>query len=185
MSDSDFQHFIDELVANANPGKLPPVQSWNPPLSGKMDLHIDCNGTWYHQGTAFTRPALVKLLSSILKREGDDYFLVSPVEKWQIQVEDAPLLVTRCDVVIREGRQALVFTTATDDTVVADSDHPIRVEIDNHSGEPSPYIEIRDGLEARINRPVYYQLADIAEVEDSDGISNHVVKSMGHSFVLG
>ncbi len=185
MSDSDFQRFVDELLANANRSALPPVQSWDPPLSGKMDLRIARNGTWYHQGSAFTRPALVKLLASILKREGDDYFLVSPVEKWRIDVEDAPLLAIACDVVVREGRQALIFTTATEDTVVADADHPIRVEINDDTGEPSPYIEIRDGLEARMNRAVYYQLADIAEIVDNEGISTHVVKSMGHSFVLG
>ncbi len=185
MSDTSFQRLVDELLAAGNNNSLPPVESWSPQLSGDMDIRIARDGTWYHEDTAFERQSLVKLFASILKREGGEYFLVTPVEKWQIQVEDAPLLATRCEVVRKDGEQALIFSTATGDSVVADNEHPIRVVIDTESGEPSPYIEVRQGLEARINRPVYYQLVDLAEEVCIDGELNYVVRSMGIPFTLG
>lgn len=164
---------------------LPPVEKWNPPLSGDLDLVIRRDGTWLHEGTPILRKELVRLFSTILKREGDEYFLVTPVEKWRIQVEDAPLHA----VLLREtqvnGQPALEFETLTGDVVIADREHPIRVAVDKASGEPSPYIHVRAHLEALIARNVFYELVDRAELDNCNGIDELYVCSAGERFLLG
>jgi uncharacterized protein len=164
----NLQDFIDQLEQDITGDRatLPPVEKWHPPLSGDMDLVIRRNGDWVHEGTIIQRQALVKLFSSILKKEDDDYFLVTPVEKWRIQVEDAPFQVTALETIQRAGVQALVFTTATDDKVIAGPDHPLRV-VTSDRGEPSPYLLVRHGMEGLINRTVFYQLADLAQQQDT------------------
>jgi uncharacterized protein len=161
---------------------LPPVDKWNPPLSGDMDLVIRRNGDWVHEGTVIARHELVRLFSSILKKEGDDYFLVTPVEKWRIQVEDVPFHVTTLEVVEKEGLQVLIFTTSTGDRVIAGPDNPLRVET-SESGEPSPYILVRNGMEGLISRPVYYELAELA-VTESEEKAAHGVYSLGEFYPL-
>ena len=186
MAASTFQQFVDQLVADNQPERpLPPIAKWNPPLSGKMDLVIARDGTWYHEGTAFERQSLVKLFASILRREGDDYFLLTPVEKWQITVEDAPLLVNGCEIVQREGQQAIIFTTYTEDTVLLGPDNPLRVTVNQETSEPSPYVLVRSNLEARISRSVYYQLVEYACESVVDGKPSYVVTSMDTEFVIG
>lgn len=161
---------LDQLFADINKEiakdqqKLPPVMAWNPPLSGDIDIVITRSGQWLHEGTVIARKELVKVFSSILKREGDDYFLVTPVEKWRIRVEDAPFYVVKLEPVVRDGVQFLVFTTATDEQIVAGPEHPIRVVSDNR-GEPSPYLCIRQGMEGLLSRPVFYQLVELAVAE--------------------
>ena len=184
---SSLQQLADKLTAEklSHNASLPPVEKWNPPLSGKMDLCIARDGTWYHEGTAFQRQALVKLFASILKREGDDYFLVTPVEKWQIDVEDAPLLVTGCEILEAQGQQAIVLTTYTEDNVLLSENNPLRVTINPETGEPSPYVLVRRNLEAKINRAVYYQLVEIAQESIIDGESCYTVESMGQGFMVG
>lgn len=149
--------------------RLPPVARWNPPLRGEIDIRIAADGVWYHEGGAITRAPLVKLFSSILKREQDEYFLVTPVEKWRIQVDDAPFFVTALDVAQRDGQQALFFSTSTEDRVLADAEHPLRVELDAQTGEPRPYIMIRDGMDGLISRPVYYRMAELLEERQRHG----------------
>ena len=122
----------------------PPVHLWNPDFCGDLDMRIARDGTWFYLGTPIGRPALVKLFSSILKREGDAYFLVTPVEKVGITVDDAPFVAVDFDVV--DG--GLSFVTNVEDRVTAGPDHPIRVERDPATGEPSPYVLIRRNLEA-------------------------------------
>jgi len=163
---SSFDEFIQTLQKDIDNGanKLPPVQKWNPELSGDMDLVIQRNGEWIHEGSPIQRHALVKLFSSILKKEGDEYFLVTPVEKWRIQVEDVPFQVTSVEVKKEAARQALVFSTSVGDTVIAGPEHPLRV-VTSASGEPAPYLMIRQGMEGLIARSVFYELADIAELE--------------------
>ncbi len=146
----------------------PPVHLWNPPLSGDIDIRIARDGNWYHEGTRFERAALVRLFASILKREGDEYFLVTPVEKWRLRVEDAPFVAIDCEVLGEGGQQQLVFTTNVGERVHCAATHPLRVVVDPLSGEPSPYVLVRDGLEARIARSVFYRLVDRA-VEREDG----------------
>ena len=163
---------------------LPPVEKWNPPLSGDIDIHIARQGIWFHEGGEIKRQPLVKLFSSILKRENDDYFLVTPEEKWRIQVEDAPFFITELSIENKGNVQALVFRSTTDDQVIADTDHPVRVAVDAVSGEPSPYILLRGGMEGLISRSVYYQLADISEARMVDGAEVFGVSSMGCFFSL-
>src|SRR3990167_6989729 len=123
-----------EALLKSGGNSLPPVHLWNPPLSGDIDIRIARKGDWYHEGTRFQRQALVKLFASILKREGDEYFLVTPVEKWRIRVEDVPFIAVDVEA-MGEGVDAeLVFRTNVGDMVHANALHPLRVETDPGSG---------------------------------------------------
>lgn len=138
----------------------PPVHLWNPPFCGDIDMRIARDGTWFYNGTPIGRPEMVRLFSGILKREGDAYFLVTPVEKVGIVVDDAPFVAVDF-AVVSEG---LAFVTQVGDRVVAGPDHPIRVERDADTGEPSPYVLIRRDLWALIDRKSFYRLVDLGEV---------------------
>ncbi|WP_339769252.1 DUF1285 domain-containing protein [uncultured Pseudosulfitobacter sp.] len=154
----------DSLVASIKAAKtrgLPPVDKWDPAFCGDLDMQIKRDGTWFYQGTPIGRPGLVKLFASILKREGDDYFLVTPVEKVGITVEDAPFLAIDFEAEGEGTDQVLTFVTKTDDVTVAGPDAPIRVERDAETGEPSPYVLVRRNLEALIDRKSFYRLVDI------------------------
>lgn len=140
----------------------PPVHLWNPPFCGDLDMRIARDGTWFYQGTPIGRPGLVKLFASIIKKEDDKYFLVTPVEKVGITVDDAPFVAVDFNPV----ETGLAFTTNVEDRVVAGPDHPIRVVRDAETGEPSPYVLIRRNLEALIDRKSFYRLVDIGEHED-------------------
>lgn len=173
-------------IENAENRKgLPPVEKWNPPFSGDLDMRIARDGSWHYLGTPILRKEMVRLFSTILLRQGDDYFLVTPVEKFRIQVEDVPFVAVSVDVRTADGATLLEFETSVGDKVVADAEHPLRVEIDAQSGEPSPYILVRANLEARIARNVFYQLVDMAEEKREKGVSQLFVRSAGQRFVLG
>ncbi len=160
----------------------PPVHLWNPPYCGDLDIRIARDGTWYYLGTPFGRMPLVKLFSSILKREGDKYFLVTPVEKVGITVDDAPLLAVDFDAEGEGEAQSLHFVTKTDDEATAGPDHPIRVERDPETGEPSPYILIRANLWALIDRKSFYRLVDLGAHAPHEGASWFGLWSGGHFF---
>ena len=150
----------------AQSGKgLPPVHLWNPPHCGDIDMRIARDGTWFYQGTPIGRPALVRLFSTILRRDDDGYVLVTPVEKVGITVDDAPFVAVDFQ---RRGDD-LVFETNVGDRVTADADHPIRVARDAETGEPAPYILVRDRLEALIDRKSFYRLVELGEVASVDG----------------
>jgi uncharacterized protein len=156
-------------LANRDKG-LPPVHLWNPPFCGDIDMRIARDGTWFYLGTPIGRAPLVKLFSGILKLEDGKYFLVTPVEKVGIQVDDAPLLAVDFDAV-GEGRdQSLTFHTKTEDRAVAGPDHPIRVER-GADGEPSPYVLIRANLWALIDRKSFYRLVELGCHEPHEGDS--------------
>ncbi|AZL59898.1 DUF1285 domain-containing protein [Tabrizicola piscis] len=160
----------------------PPVHLWNPPFCGDIDMRITRDGAWYYLGTPIGRPALVKLFSQILKREGDAYFLVTPVEKVGITVDDAPLLAVDFDAT-GEGRdQTLTFTTKTEDTATLGPDHPLRVERDPSTGEPSPYVLVRSNLWALIDRKTFYRLVDLGSHHAYDGQDWFGVWSSGQFF---
>jgi len=185
MSSPALDDWYQELQKNQLDGPgLPPVEKWNPPLSGDIDIRITRQGIWFHEGGEIKRQPLVKLFSSILKRENDDYFLVTPEEKWRIQVEDVPFFFTQLKVERKGNDQALVFSSTTDDLVIVDQQHPLRVAVDTESGEPSPYVLLRGGMEGLISRSVYYQLADISEARQVDGKEVFGVSSMGCFFSL-
>jgi len=176
--------FFDLLSAQQqSTNSLPPVHLWHPALSGDIDIVIDREGRWIHEGGEIKRDELVKLFASILVREGDEYFLLTPVEKWRIKVDVAPLFVIAASREHREGQQAVTLTTSTGDIVVVDKAHPLSV--DKHSGQPSPQVIVRNNLPALISRNVYYQLIDWA-LEASDGNTDKLyISSMGERFLLG
>ncbi len=159
----------DGLAASVKATKtkgLPPVHLWNPPFCGDLDIRIAKDGTWSYLGSPINRFELVKLFSSILKKEDGKYFLVTPVEKVGITVEDAPFIAVDFDLEGEGTTQTLSFTTHVGDVATAGSDHPIRIVTDPDTEEPSPYILIRANLEARIDRKSFYRLVDIAEHKD-------------------
>jgi hypothetical protein len=147
----------------------PPVHLWNPPFCGDIDMRIARDGTWFYLGTPIGRAPLVKLFSTILKREGDDYFLVTPVEKVGIKVDDAPLLAIDFDAEGTGQDQTLTFWTKTEDQATLGPNHPLRVERDPETGEPSPYILIRANLWALIDRKSFYRLVDLGCHHRHDG----------------
>ncbi|MEH6564520.1 MAG: DUF1285 domain-containing protein [Halopseudomonas sp.] len=146
-----------------------PVHLWTPELSGEMDMRITRDGTWYHEGDPIERKALSQLFASILRLDDDGrYYLVTPVERWGIQVDDVPFVATRLQVSGEGQGQRLIFTTNLEDEVTVDAEHPIRVEVDGQTGEPSPYVLVRGNLEALISRNLFYELAERA-VEKGEG----------------
>ena len=152
---------------SAQSGKgLPPVHLWNPPHCGDIDMRIARDGTWFYQGTPIGRKPLVRLFSTILRRDGDDYFLVTPVEKVGITVDDAPFIAIDFDVTSEGKDQRISFHTNVDDAVTAGPDTPIRVERDAETGEPSPYVLVRHNLEALIDRKSFYRLVEIGVHHD-------------------
>lgn len=162
---------LAEIAQLAAEQRLPPVERWNPTHCGDSEMRIARDGTWYHQGSPVGRPAMVRLFSTILRREPDGSFvLVTPVEKLDIAVEDAPFLATEMKAE-GEGRDArLAFQLNTGDLVTAGPEHRLRVA--GTSEEPRPYLHVRAGLEALITRSLYYELADraLAAGDDPPGV---------------
>lgn len=159
-----------------------PVHLWNPPFCGNIDMRIAKDGTWFHEGGPITRPAMVKLFSSILRKEGDAYFLVTPVEKVGITVEDAPFVAQNMEVEGSGDTQVLRFETHIGESATAGPENPIRVEIRN--GEPAPYVTVRADLEAKIDRKTFYRMVDVAEEQDIDGTAWFGVRSSGVFFPM-
>jgi uncharacterized protein len=149
---------------------LPPVHLWNPPFCGNLDMRIARDGTWFYQGTPIGRPGLVRLFSTILRKDGDKYFLVTPVEKVGITVDDAPFLAVDFDASGMDRDQKLTFHTNVGDSVTAGPETPLRFVRDTETGEPSPYVMVRDGLEALIDRKSFYRLAELGTEHDVDGV---------------
>lgn len=150
----------------AQKGGLPPVHLWNPPFSGDLDIRIARDGTWFHEGGAINRMPLVKLFSSILKLEDGKFYLVTPVEKVGITVEDAPFVAVGFEAEGTGSDQVLTFTTQVGDQVVAGADSPLRMARDPETGEPAPYVMVRAGLEALIDRKSFYRLVELGEERD-------------------
>lgn len=167
-----------ESAKAAQKGGLPPVHLWNPPFCGDLDMRIARDGTWFYLGTPIGRFELVKLFSTILRRDGDDYFLVTPVEKVGITVDDAPFVA----VDFNPSGDSLVFETNVGEFVTAGPDNPIRVVRDPKTGEPAPYVLVRSHLEALIDRKSFYRLVDIGEEADIDGVRWFGVTSQGAFF---
>ncbi len=171
---------FQDLLRAAEHRTLPPVERWNPSRVGVIDIRIAADGNWYHEGGRIERFAIAKLFATILRLDDGAYYLVTPAEKLRIQVDDAPFLATDMET-LGEGRERrIVFVTNVGDTVLADAAHPIVVE--DHGGQPRPYVEVRRGLRALITRSVFYRLVDAAS-EASDGRIS--IYSGGAEFVLG
>jgi hypothetical protein len=140
---------------------LPPVHLWDPPYCGEIDMRIASDGTWFYQKTPIGRPALVKLFASVLKREGDRYFLVTPVEKCGITVEDAPFLAIAMQVESRSPGQVLRFVTNVGDEVRCGPEHPLRFEPETGTGGLKPYLLVRRNLWAKVTRALFYDLVEL------------------------
>lgn len=163
---------------------LPPVHLWNPEFCGDLDMRIARDGTWFYLGTPIGRKELVRLFSTILRKDGEAYFLVTPVEKVGITVDDAPFVAVDFDADGTGHDQVLTFETNVGDGVVAGPDHPIRVERDPLTGEPSPYVLVRANLEALIDRKSFYRLVDIGSHADQNGQGWFGVWSSGKFFPI-
>lgn len=158
---------LADIAKLAGEAKLPPVESWNPTHCGDSEMRIARDGTWFHQGSPIGRPAMVKLFSTILRREADgSYVLVTPAEKLDIAVEDAPFVAVEVKSEGEGAQRRLAFRLNTGDLIVAGPDHQLRFE--NKADGPHPYLLVRKGLEALVARPVYYELANTALDEGAD-----------------
>ncbi|CUS57023.1 MULTISPECIES: DUF1285 domain-containing protein [unclassified Hyphomonas] len=167
-------------------GKLPPVHLWNPERSADINMEIRADGSWWHEGDPINRERLVKLFSRILRKDEDgSVWLVTPYEKVIVHVADAPFLAVRVERAGEAGpQQTLAFVTNLGDVTLAGPDAPLRVETDPETGEPSPYVLVRGQLEAKLARPVFYELANMAEPAP-DGSDMLGVWSQGVFFPLG
>ncbi len=153
---------------------------------GVFDIRINRDGLWFYHGTPIGRRELVKLFASVLRRDSDGrYLLETPAEKGVIEVEDVPFVAVELTIDGAGRNQKLIFRTNIDENVVADADHALRIVIDPATGEPSPYIGMRDGLAARLARPVYYELVELGGEETINGETQFGVWSAGTFFVLG
>ena len=164
---SSLEQLIAALKREAATGDkaLPPVDKWNPANCGDIGMEILADGTWKHEGTRITRESLVKLFATILRKDEDGVtYLVTPVEKIIVKVEDAPFVAIRADRVGECRDQTIVFTTNVGDIITAGPDHPLRVE--QRGEEPRPYLHVRGRLEARVLRAPFYELVEWAEPKE-------------------
>lgn len=164
---------------------IPPLENWNPEFCGDIDMRIARDGRWYYEGSPIGREAMVRMFSRVLWREGDKYFLKTPVEKVGIDVEDVPFQVIQVEHEMGEQGPEMIFTTSVGDRIRADAEHPIRVETDPATKEPRPYLMIRFGMEGRIGRNIFYQLVELAHMVEHKHSTELVVESAGESFSLG
>jgi uncharacterized protein len=161
----------------------PPVEKWNPPFCGDIDMRIAADGTWFYQKTPIGRPALVKLFASVLKREGDKYFLVTPVEKVGLIVVEAPFLAVELKVEDDARGQVLSFRTNVDDWVEAGPGHALRFEPEP-TGGLKPFLHVRRDLWAKVTRPLFYDLVELGEERTIDGKAMFGVVSGGEFFAM-
>ncbi len=169
-------------TGDANRG-LPPVERWNPPFCGDIDMEIKPDGTWFYMGTPIGRAPLVRLFSTVLRKDEDGKtYLVTPVEKVGIRVADAPFLAVEMFAQEREGGQVLTFRTNVGDVVEAGADHPIRFVVHGENRELKPYLLVRGRLEALVSRAVMYDLVALGETVDIDGVEMFALRSGGTVF---
>lgn len=158
---------VTETMKNAG---QPPLEQWHPELSGEMDLRISRDGQWIYKGEPVSREAIVKLFSTILRREDDSqYYLLTPVEKWQIQVEDTPLLAHSLEVEGAGEQQVIKLTTNVGEILEVGDEHPLKIDHYEDSGQPRPVIRVRHGVDARLVTAAYYDLAEHVVEQTVDG----------------
>jgi hypothetical protein len=164
---------------------LPPVDKWNPEFCGDIDMKIMRNGKWFYMGTEIKRPAMVKLFSGILRLDSDNcYYLVTPVEKVRISVEDAPFIATSLISENKDNVNHLYFITNVNEKILLTKNNPLEIKINNTTEEPSPYIFVRKNLKALISRSVFYELIELATKKNIDGKDCLVLASAGEVFKL-
>jgi len=176
---------IEAGVKRAERGGPAPVDSWNPPFCGDLDMRIAADGTWYYLGTPIGRKRLVKLFASVLRRDADGkYFLVTPVEKVGITVDDAPFLAVAMGVENAGPDQVIAFRTNVDDEVRVDDGHPLRFEMEEGTGGLKPYALVRGRLEALVARAIYYDLVALGVIETVEGTPYFGVRSAGRFYPM-
>jgi uncharacterized protein len=180
------QFGLDSITgALAQAGRRPPpVELWDPPFCGNLDMRIGADGTWYYLKTPIDRPALVKLFASVLKREGDDYFLVTPVEKCGIQVDDAPFVAVELKVASGAAGQVLNFRTNVDDWIACGSARELRFDPEPGTGGLKPYLHVRRGLWAKVTRSLFFDLVALGEERTVGEEAMFGVISMGAFFPM-
>lgn len=179
---TDLMRYAAALAGQTDDKKLPPVERWNPEYCGEIDLVIRRDGTWVHEGTPIGRARLVRLFSTVLKKENGRHYLVTPVEKLEIKVEDAPFVAVLMRVESGPSGRCLVFTTNVGDEVAAGPDHPLVFRESPATGEKAPYIHVRSDLWALLARPVFYELVELGETREVDGEEMFGVASQGEFF---
>lgn len=157
--DVGFDDLFDELKAF----NKPPIDKWHPVKVVQIDLVVKANGEWFYQGSIIGRHRLVKLFSTVLRKEGDSYYLVTPQVKYRIDVEEVPFRAVELNRRKSGFDEELYFRTNMDEVVMADAEHPIVVEIDENTQHPLPFVVVRDGLRAKISRSVFYELVEMAQ----------------------
>jgi hypothetical protein len=162
----------------------PPVHLWNPAYCGEIDMRIATDGTWFYMNSPIGRPALVRLFASVLKREGDKYFLITPVEKVGITVEDAPFLAVELEAGTGPHGDILRFRTNVDDWVECDAGHALRFESERLTGGLKPYLHVRGDLWAKVTRALFFDLVERGEEREMDGRTMFGVASAGEFFVM-
>nr|WP_284378695.1 DUF1285 domain-containing protein [Amylibacter marinus] len=175
---------IESALKKSKSKGAPPVHLWNPPFCGDLDMRIARDGTWYYLGSPIGRKPLVRLFSSILRKDGDKYFLVTPVEKIGITVDDAPFVATDFTVKGQGQEQTISFETHVGDHCTAGDQNPIRVSLDPGTDTPSPYVLIRSNLEALIDRKSFYRLVDLGVHHHQDGEDWFGLWSAGQFFPI-
>ncbi|WP_283194160.1 DUF1285 domain-containing protein [Rhizobium sp. AN80A] len=162
---------------------LPPVEKWNPPFCGDIDMEIRADGTWFYMGTPIGRAPLVRLFSTVLRKDEDGKtYLVTPVEKVGIRIVDAPFLAVEMNASVKGGQAVLTFRTNVGDVVEAGGEHPLRFVIHGDNNELKPYLHVRGRLEALVSRAVMYQLVELGETIDVDGVAMFCLRSGGETF---
>jgi hypothetical protein len=181
--DKDAISRLGAALGSLAPGRKPPVERWNPPYCGEIDMAIAEDGTWSYNGSPIRRQALVRLFASVLRRDPDRFVLVTPVERVGIRVADVPFLAVEMAVDSSGDRRSLAFRTNVDDLVRVDADHPLRFAAEAGGGI-RPYVLVRGGLWARLTRPLAYDLLDLAEERVIDGAPVFGVAVEGQFYLL-
>jgi hypothetical protein len=178
-------HPLDAIAAELGKTRAPaPVHLWNPPFCGDIDMRIASDGSWHYQGSPIGRAAMVRLFASVLKREGDRYFLVTPVEKLGIKVDDAPFLAVALETRNQTPDRTLVFRTNVDDVVACDAEHGLRFEPEAGTGGIKPYLHVRRELWALVTRALFLDLVALGEVREQNGRRMFGVASAGQFFPM-
>ena len=177
---------ILKQIAGYKDKKLPPVHLWNPPLCKNVEMRIDREGRWFFMNSPIGRERMVKLFSKVLRFDEDgEYYLVTPVEKIRVEVEERPFLIIDYQIINKEDQNLISFETNTGDVFILDKDHPITVSEHPKTGEPKPYVLVRSNLEGLISRNIYYKLIEISDIKKEDGESVFLINSNNETFEIG
>lgn len=170
---------LQDVLQSLEQRKKAPTELWDPPYCGELPIRIDEEGNWYYQDSRIQRIELVRLFASVLARENDDYYLITPAEKVKITVEDAPFLIVGWDYISNTDPTVMQLTTNIGDRLPLSSDHPLLLQ-DNY-----PYVDMGQGLFAKVHRNVYYQWLESVATESGDSAKQLIIQSAGQAFVVG